>query len=96
MVIKVKFIIYGFLVSMCLITAQVQVSLQRTSNSNRNNCSPENQQVKKEFRLGFLYRLLAEKGPAPPPLGNFADIVYLKEQSFLIQMRDVCTLYAGA
>ena len=42
------------------------------------------------------YRLLAEKGPAPPPLGNFADIVYLKEQSFLIQMRDVCTLYAGA
>ena len=32
----------------------------------------------------------------PPPLGNFADIVYLKEQSFLIQMRDVCTLYAGA
>ena len=42
------------------------------------------------------HRLLAEKGPAPPPLGNFADIVYLKEQSFLIQMRDVCTLYAGA
>ena len=42
-------------------------------------------------------RLPAEKGPAPPPpLGNFADIVYLKEQSFLIQMRDVCTLYAGA
>ena len=40
-------------------------------------------------------RLLAEKGPAPP-LGNFADIVYLKEKSFLIQMRDVCTLYAGA
>ena len=32
----------------------------------------------------------------PPPLGNFADIVYLKELSFLIQMRDVCTLYAGA
>ena len=47
--------------------------------------------------LWKLYRLLAEKGPAPPPpLGNFADIVYLKEQSFLIQMRDVCTLYAGA
>ena len=39
---------------------------------------------------------LSEKGPAPPPLGNFADKVYLKEQYFLIQMRDVCTLYAGA
>ena len=46
-------------------------------------------------RHSILYRLLAEKGPARP-LGNFADIVYLKEQSFLIQMRDVCTLYAGA
>ena len=31
--------------------------------------------------------------PAPPPLqGNFADIVYLKEQSFLHRIRDVCTL----
>ena len=28
----------------------------------------------------------------PPPLGNFADIVYLKEQSFLHRIRDVCTL----
>ena len=27
-----------------------------------------------------------------PPLGNFADIVYLKEQSFLHRIRDVCTL----
>ena len=27
-----------------------------------------------------------------PPRGNFADIVYLKEQSFLHRMRDVCTL----
>ena len=42
------------------------------------------------------YRLLADKGPAPLPLGNFADIVYLKKQSFLIQMRDDCTLYARA
>ena len=30
--------------------------------------------------------------PPPPPLGNFADIVYLKEQSFLHRIRDVCTL----
>ena len=28
----------------------------------------------------------------PPPLGNFADIPYLKEQSFLHGIRDVCTL----
>ena len=28
----------------------------------------------------------------PPPLGNFADIPYLKEQSFLHRIRDVCTL----
>ena len=27
-----------------------------------------------------------------PPSGEFADIVYLKEQSFLHRMRDVCTL----
>ena len=27
-----------------------------------------------------------------PPPGNFADIVYLKEQSFLHRIRDVCTL----
>ena len=27
-----------------------------------------------------------------PPRGNFADIVYLREQSFLHRMRDVCTL----
>ena len=26
------------------------------------------------------------------PLENFADIVYLKEQSILHRMRDVCTL----
>ena len=49
----------------------------------------------KIYNKYLFNRLLAEKGPAPP-LGNFADIVYLKEQSFLIQMRDVCTLYAGA
>ena len=28
----------------------------------------------------------------PPPLGNFADISYLKEQSFLHKIRDVCTV----
>ena len=36
-------------------------------------------------------RLPAKNDPAPP-LGNFADIVYLKEQSFLHRIRDVCTL----
>ena len=39
----------------------------------------------------ILYRVPAKNGPAPP-LGNFADIVYLKEQSFLHRIRDVCTL----
>ena len=39
------------------------------------------------------FRLPAKNDPAPPPnLGNFADIVYLKEQSFLHRIRDVCTL----
>ena len=31
-------------------------------------------------------------GHTLPPLGNFADIPYLKEQSFLHRIRDVCTL----
>ena len=30
----------------------------------------------------------------PDPLRNFADTSYLKEQSKLRQIRDVCTLYA--
>ena len=34
--------------------------------------------------------------PFPPPPGNFADIPYLKEQSFLHRIRDVCTLQVGA
>ena len=33
-------------------------------------------------------RLPAKNDPAPP-LGNFADIVYLKEQSFVHRIRDV-------
>ena len=37
-----------------------------------------------------IIRLPAKKDPAPP-LRNFADIVYLKEQSFLYRIRDVCT-----
>ena len=47
-----------------------------------------------ETQMKCSSRLLAEKGPAPP-LGNFADIVYLKEQSFMIQMRDVCICTPG-
>ena len=46
-------------------------------------------------KLKPRYRLPAKKDPAPP-LGNFADIVYLKEQSFLHRIRDVCTLLVGA
>ena len=35
---------------------------------------------------------LPAKNDHAPPLGNFADIVYLKEQSFVHRIRDVCTL----
>ena len=35
---------------------------------------------------------LSARWSYPPPLGNFADIPYLKEQSFLHRIRDVCTL----
>ena len=37
-------------------------------------------------------RLSARWSYPPPPLGNFADIPYFKEQSFLHRIRDVCTL----
>ena len=40
---------------------------------------------------GSTIRLQAKKGPAHP-LGNFADISYLKEQSKLRRIRDACTL----
>ena len=41
-------------------------------------------------------RLRANKGPAPPPLGNFADISYLEENFKPHLLRDVCTLCSGA
>ena len=34
--------------------------------------------------------------PPPPTPGNFADIVFLKGQSFLHRIRGVCTLLVGA
>ena len=44
-----------------------------------------------------FHRLRAKKGPAPPPpLGNFADISYLKEKFKPHLLRDVCTLCSGA
>ena len=43
----------------------------------------------------LLIRLRAKKGPAPP-LGNFADISYLKENFKPHLLRDVCTLCSGA
>ena len=42
------------------------------------------------------FRLLARGSIAPPPLGNFADKPYLKEQLKLSRIRDVCTLSVGA
>ena len=44
----------------------------------------------------IINRLRAKKGPAPPPLGNFADISYLKENFKPHLLRDVCTLCSGA
>ena len=41
-------------------------------------------------------RLRAKKGPAPPFLGNFADISYLEENFKPHLLRDVCTLCSGA
>ena len=41
-------------------------------------------------------RLRAKKGPAPPPLGNFADIFYLEENFKPHLLRDVYTLCSGA
>ena len=41
-------------------------------------------------------RLRAKKGPAPPPLGNFADISFLEENFKPHLLRDVCTLCSGA
>ena len=43
-----------------------------------------------------ISRLRAKKGPAPPPLGNFADISYLEENFKPHLLRDVCTLCSGA
>ena len=50
---------------------------------------------KLNFRQHIASRLSA-RWSYPPPLGNFADIPYLKEQSFLHRIRDVCTLQVGA
>ena len=50
--------------------------------------------LEEEFRLkGIDCR---PDGHTLPPTGNFADIPYLKEQSFLHRIRDVCTLQVGA
>ena len=37
-----------------------------------------------------------KKCPAPPPLGNFADISYLEVNFKPHLLRDVCTLCSGA
>ena len=46
--------------------------------------------------LAFIIDFELKKGPAPPPLGNFADISYLKENFKPHLLRDVCTLCSGA
>ena len=49
-----------------------------------------------EISVRYCIRLRAKKGPAPPPLGNFADISYLEENFKPHLLRDVCTLCSGA
>ena len=50
-----------------------------------------------KYRLAHLVDFELKKSPAPPPpLGNFADISYLKENFKLHLLRDVCTLCSGA
>ena len=54
---------------------------------------------RRHFQMHFSWcfnRLRAKKGPAPPPLGNFADISYLEENFKPHLLRDVCTLCSGA
>ena len=49
-------------------------------------------------KVSFIYLLDFElkKVLLPPPLGNFADISYLKENFKPHLFRDVCTLCSGA
>ena len=47
-------------------------------------------------KLVFLDFELKKVLPPPPPLGNFADISYLKENFKPHLLRDVCTLCSGA
>ena len=54
------------------------------------NIFPLNMIDNESFKIMLTNRLPAKNDPAPP-LGNFADIVYLKKQSFLHRIRDVCT-----
>ena len=49
-----------------------------------------------EYGILTACRLRAKKGPAPPPLGNFADISYLEKNFKPHLLRDVCTLCSGA
>ena len=55
----------------------------------------KNYGLKSLFLRFNTYRLRAKKSPAPP-LGNFADISYLKENFKPHLLRDVCTLCSGA
>ena len=51
---------------------------------------------KKYWKFFFSQYRLSARWSYPPPLGNFADIPYLKEQSFLHRIIDVFTLQVGA
>ena len=65
-------------------------TLSLNTNKQKNRC------LDSIVPLLSIYRLSARWSYPPPPLGNFADIPYLKEQSFLHRIRDVCTLQVGA
>ena len=72
----------------------MQVWSEFTNQFSKGPSFPFNIDLENWSKVIRIYRLSAKTDPAPrrPTLGNFADIVYLQEQSILHQMRDVCTL----
>ena len=73
-----------------LMTTQLEVEFGDTQVCPQLNHNPLTSCSIMPCQIGVC-RLPAKSDPAPSP-ENFADIVYLKEQSFLHRIRDVCTL----
>ena len=100
----VKLMIFGLFLEILLqsISGKYILTISIENREVEKNKQTNNKCVCVWLPKGFITRaqcgidLWLKKVLLPPPLMIFADIVYRKEQSFLIQMRAVCTLYAGA